>query len=464
MNKLVSLVAGLIIWCVSAVAQTGSFADTAAQLDKLFQSWNTHTPGGVLTIARGDRILYNKAGGMANLEHHIANTPATIFEAGSVSKQFTATAVLMLAEEGKLQLDDDIRKYIPELPDYGKTITIKHLLVHTSGLKDWGTIAAFGGWPRGTRAYTQDHAREIIFRQKTLNFAPGTKYSYSNSNYTLLTTLVERVSGQSLAAFTRKRIFEPVGMKHTSWRDDFRKIVPNRAVAYDKKGRQYIQFMPFENTHGHAALLTTTEDLLKWLRYWAKGKFGPMLSRLREEQGITNDGQTISYAAGAVRVATFNGVREVSHSGATAGYRAWLAWYPEKELSVVYLSNDGSTIPTSAMGAKVAEVFFGKPPVPVRQAVDTVMPHKPDPKDYIAYAGKYYSEDADALFTVQVKGDTLVLFRSPSTTMVLKPVSHDTFIVDNSVKIEFIRDRKNKVTGFYGSAERALRIPFTRIK
>ncbi|HYE56229.1 MAG TPA: serine hydrolase domain-containing protein [Chitinophagaceae bacterium] len=463
MNRSFSLLLGLTIFCSAVTAQSRGFSDTAAKLNALLQGWNTATPGGVLTVDRGGTILYNKAQGMADLDHHVAITPETIFEAGSVSKQFTATAVLLLVEDGKISVEDDIRKYIPELPDYGTPIKIKHLLVHTSGLKDWGSVAVFGGWPRGTRAYTQDHAREIIFRQKTLNFTPGSEYSYSNSNYTLLSTLVERVSGQSLVAFTTKRIIEPVGMRKTQWRDDFRKIVSGRAIAYSKRGNAYAQDMPFENTHGHAALLTTTQDLRTWLRYWADGKFGKQLAALRERQGILNNGSTIGYAEGAVRIFTVSGVREVSHSGATAGYRAWLAYYPSKDLSVIYLSNDGSTIPTSQVGKKVTEIFFGKEDAPPASDTLPSVPYQPDVASFAELAGKYYSEEADAMFTVKIQGDTVVLFRSPSTNMRLRAISPDTFEAANGMNFRFIRDRRKKVTSFAASVERAQNVIFNKL-
>ena len=409
----------LMMTAIAASSQNKNYSDTTARLDSLLLPWNTHTPGGVLTVARGNHILYNKAGGMADLEHHVAVTTESIFEAGSVSKQFTATCVLMLIEEGKVSLEDDIKKYFPEMPDYGKPILIKHMLAHISGIKDWGSVAVFGGWPRTTRAYTNDHAREIIFRQKTLNFPPGTEYSYSNSNYTLLTELVQRVSKQSFAAFTRERIFKPVGMTKTTWRDDFRDIVSNRAIAYQRRGNGYAQEMPFENTHGHAALLTTTRDLLTWLRYWANNKFGEKLTKMREHQGITNNGETIAYAEGAVRVTEYNGVREVAHSGATAGYRAWLAYYPTKDLSVVYLSNDAGTVPTSSIGKKVSRIFLGD--IDDAVAVDSAeIKYDPQITALNELLGKYYSEEADATFTVQVKDNKLVLFRSPATYWTLR--------------------------------------------
>ena len=330
----------LTLLCAVTYAQTQS-TDTLARIDEIFTHWNNATPGGSVLVSRGDKIIYHKAFGLADLEHNIPNTTETIFESGSVAKQFTAASVLLLATEGKLSTQDDVRKYIPELPVYDAPILIQHLLNHTSGLKDWGSIGSLTGWPRTTRVYTQELALEIISKQKSLNFTPGTEYSYSNSNYSLLVTITERVSGMSLADFTRTRFFEPLGMTHTQWRDNFREIIPNRAVAYSKTiSGNYEQMMPFENVHGHGGLLTTTGDLLKWntlLQTHSIG--GDKLYALRVQQGRLKNGEQIRYAGG-LNVGKFNNFTEISHSGATAGYRAWLAYYPDKEITIALLSND----------------------------------------------------------------------------------------------------------------------------
>src|SRR5262249_55717220 len=172
---------------------------------------------------------------MADLEPDVRITPETIFEAGSVSKQFTAAAILLLAREHKLSLDDPVRQYIPELPDYHTPLTIRHMLTHTSGLRDWGNIAAIAGWPRTSRVHTHAHVLEIVSHQQALNFTPGTRWSYSNTGYNLAAIIVERVSGQPFPAFTRAHLFEPLGMTHTSWRDDYTRIVKGRALAYRER-------------------------------------------------------------------------------------------------------------------------------------------------------------------------------------------------------------------------------------
>lgn len=237
----------------------------AARVDAAFQRWSSAAaPGCAVGVSKDGQLSFARAYGMADLEHDVRNTPQTIFEAGSVSKQFTAAAVVMLALDGKLSLDDDVRKYLPEVPEYGRTIRIRHLLNHTSGLRDWGSVAGISGWGRGVRVHNHAHVLDIVSRQRALNFDPGHEYSYSNTGFNLLAVIVERVSGMSFADFSRQRIFEPVGMKHTQWRDDYTRIVKGRAQAYSQRGNSFAVDMPFENVHGNGGLLTTVEDLLIW--------------------------------------------------------------------------------------------------------------------------------------------------------------------------------------------------------
>lgn len=263
-----------------------SLRDTISKFDKLFTQWNTNTPGVAVRVSRNGVLLYEKAFGMADLEHNVVNTPSTIFEAGSVSKQFTAAAALLLIKEGKLSLKDDIRKYFPEFPDYGTPITVEHLFHHTSGLRDWGAIAEIGGWPRGTRIYTAAHVKEIIWRQTKLNFTPGAEYSYSNSNYNMLVFLVEKISGQTLQQFTSERLFKPMGLMNTKWRDNFREVIINRAIAYSGSPNNYRQNMPFENTFGHGALLTTVGDLDKWNQRWNNNSLGTDINEMQRTKLI----------------------------------------------------------------------------------------------------------------------------------------------------------------------------------
>jgi CubicO group peptidase (beta-lactamase class C family) len=331
--------------------------DAAARVDSVFAAWRAPgVPGCAVGVGRNGETVLRRAYGLAELEHQVPNTPETVFEAGSVSKQFTAAAVVLLARQGRLSLEDDIRRYIPEVPDYGPTITIRHLLNHTSGLRDWGSVQDIAGWPRGTRIHTHAHVLDIVSRQRALNFTPGAEYLYSNTGYNLLAILVERVSGTSFAEFSRREIFAPLGMMRTQWRDDFSRIVPGRAQAYDHRNGAYHLEMPFENVHGNGGLLTTVDDLLRWNQAVASGALGGILDEM-ETRGRLTGGRQIEYALG-LRVAPYRGVREVSHSGATAGYRAYLARYPDQGLSVAVLCNAAEANPTQ-LAHRTAEVFLG---------------------------------------------------------------------------------------------------------
>jgi CubicO group peptidase (beta-lactamase class C family) len=309
------------------------------KVEALFARWTAQTPGCAVAVSADRRVVLERGYGMADLEHDARINPSTIFEAGSVSKQFTAAAVLLLARDGKLSLDDPVHKYVPELPDYGVVVTIRHLLTHTSGLRDWGAIAALEGWPRTTRAYTHAHVLDIAARQRALNFPPGTQWSYSNTGYNLAAIIVSRVSGKPFAQFTRERIFEPLGMSHTSWRDDFTRVVPGRAIAYTEAKDGYHTQMPFENVHGNGGLLTTVGDLLRWNANFADPKVGDRAFVEEEERpGRLTDGRSHGYGLGLF-VRTYRGVPEISHGGSTAGYRAYLLRFPQQKVSVAVLCN-----------------------------------------------------------------------------------------------------------------------------
>jgi len=266
-------------------------ADVRSRVDHVFAKWTAATPGCAVGVASGGRPVLAAGYGTADLEHDVAITPDTIFEAGSVSKQFTAASVLLLAREKKLSLDDLARKYIPELPPYSPDITIRHMLNHTSGLRDWGSVAGIAGWPRTTRVHTHAHVLEIVHRQHSLNFAPGTRWSYSNTGFNLAAIIVERVSGLSFQEFTRTRLFQPPGMTHTSWRDDYTRIVKGRAAAYREHGTEFSTDMPFENVYGNGGLLTTVGDLLTWNEHFDAVPDGDPLSTIEQQQaGRFSDG------------------------------------------------------------------------------------------------------------------------------------------------------------------------------
>jgi len=332
---------------------------TEAKVDRVFERWNHgNTPGCVVGVAVEGKPVLVKAYGMANLEYGLAIRPDTVFESGSVAKQFTAAAIVLLAHDGKLSIDDPVRKYIPEVPDFGTPILLRHLLNHTSGLRSQWPLLALRGRPTGLVVHTLDEILELVSMMKELNFRPGDEYLYCNTGFTLLGVVVARVSGKSLDAFCQERLFKPLGMTRTQWRDDFRKIVPDRATAYGQKDDgTFFTNMSFTNVIGNGGLLTTVGDLLAWNENLDNPRVGgPSLVEELERRGRLNDGFENEYAEGLV-VTTYKGVREISHGGSTAGYQTFLGRFPDSHLSIAVLSNVTASNP-SRLAHEVADIFL----------------------------------------------------------------------------------------------------------
>ncbi len=485
-----------------------SVAQSAAQVDPLFAKWNSDTaPGCVIGVERGGQSVITRAYGMADLEHGIRNTPDTVFEAGSVSKQFTAAAVLALVDAGKLTLETDVRTVIPELPDYGHVITIDRLLNHSSGLRDWGGVLGLAGWPRTTRVNTQNDVLLTIARQRALNFEPGAESSYTNTGYNLLTEVVRRVSGKSLAAFSRETFFEPLGMTHSQWRDDFRRIVPGRAQAYEWQGGTYVNEMPFENAYGNGGLLTTVGDLLIWNRALDSGRLGQFVTSKLSERGLLRDGRRITYGRGLFNH-SFKGTEEIWHAGSTAGYRAWLGRYPAERLSVAMLCNAANV--DTAIARQVAGLYLPGAAAPERPArtldglfvdqasgipldaarfrssdarmvspdrieitgrdgnISVFLRTAPVTADAVKpadYAGRFTSDEVGATYHIAASTTGLVwrIEGRPDFEKPLAPVYRDAFQSDGTT-LRFQRDRSGRVTGLSVSVERARNVAFKRIK
>jgi CubicO group peptidase (beta-lactamase class C family) len=412
-----------------------------SKVDAVFARWTKETPGCAVGVSKGGTSVLQKAYGMADLEHDVPNRPETIFEAGSVSKQFTAAAILLLAKDGKLSLDDPARKYVPELPDYGAPLTIRHMLQHSSGLRDWGEVAGIAGWPRTSRVHTHAHVLDIVSRQRALNFPSGTQYSYSNTGYNLAAIIVARVSGQSFADFSDQRIFKPLGMTRTSWRDDYTRVVKDRAVAYSAGQNGFRTNMPFENVHGNGGLLTTVGDLLKWNNNFSDPKIGDAaFVKLQEQPGTFNDGKPHNYAMGLM-VGTHKGVPEIAHSGSTAGYRAHLTRFPKQQVSVAVLCNVSSGNATQ-YAMSVADLYLAgsitETTTTQNRSARQPQTYDANPKDFAAYVGRYYSDEAEVVFEVAIEDAALVLKRRPDTTMRLRPTAKDEFAAQGG-SVKFIR-------------------------
>jgi len=377
-------------------------------LDAVFADYSASDgPGCAFAVSRDGQQVMTRAYGMANLEWDLPNTPETVFEPGSVSKQFTAAATILLALDGSIDLDDDIREYFPEMPDYGEPITVRMLIHHTSGLRDWGSVAGIHGWARTTRIHTHKHALDIASRQRALNYEPGRYYSYTNTGYNLQAMLVERVTGQTFDEFSQERIFGPLGMTKTQWRDDFTEIVEERSIGYRRgDDGEWHMLMPFENVHGNGGLLTTVGDLLRFTHNLDTGEVGgPEFIRLMHEQGMLDSGRQISYAGGLF-VGEYKGVREVQHSGGTAAYRGFLTRFPDHGLAVSVMCNVGEANP-GGLARAVAELYLG-------DAVGEDAPEDPagadvDPARVAAFAGGYRDTRTGQFMELTVDGSLLRL-------------------------------------------------------
>lgn len=311
-------------------------------------------PGCAVSIVAAGETVFAAGYGSADIEHRVPFGTQTVSESGSVAKQFMAASILMLVERGSLSLDDDVRKYLPEMPDYGAKIRIRDLLHHTSGVREWSTLAALRGYPRFYRKiYTNDDLLKIVSSQHALNFAPGERFEYSNSNYGLLTVILERVSGLSAREFGRRFIFEPLGMRSTQWRDDLRAIVPGRAVAYRHTASGFEQAMPTENVYGHGALLTSVEDLQRWGQALVNGGLSPFVTRQLLSPAKLNSGEERAYGGG-LRLTSYRGHEVYRHGGVTAGYTAQIWAFPIEQLSIAFLCNV-SPGDTDEMAARMAD-------------------------------------------------------------------------------------------------------------
>ena len=372
-----------------------------ATADRVFAQFNsTHSPGCAVGVRQSGRDLLMRGYGMADLETNAPITPSTILESGSVAKQFTSTAIALLMKDGKISIDDPVRKYIPELPEYPRPLLVRHLLSHTSGLREWSNLVAFTGWPRGTRVYTQADLLEFVVAQKSLNYPVGDFYSYTNSGFALLPTIVERVSGMSFAQFTDERIFKPLGMTNTRWRDDFTTIVPGRAQAYSRRSGESTGWaleMPFDNVHGPGGLLTTVSDWLRWNDHLDKKTLGANVVDSLTKQAVLTSGRTISYARG-LTVAKYRGIDEIGHSGSTAGYSTYLARYPANNLSIAVLCNASGANATLFTHQLVDAIVPNLAPV---AAPDTVAA---DPAAAAKLAGVYRSTRTHEPLTVGIAG------------------------------------------------------------
>lgn len=429
-NSCMAAMAALLICASAAFAQGGAGASVEAKVDAVFAAYDKPgSPGCALGVIRDGKLTYARGYGYANLEYNIPITAQTIFDIGSTSKQFTASSIVLLAQQGKLSLEDDVRKFVPELPDYGKKITIRHLLNHTSGIRDYLTLFSLAGTDFDG-VTNDDDALRIIVRQKALNFDPGQEYLYSNSGFFLLSVIVKRASGKTLREFAQEQIFGPLQMKATHFHDNHTEIVPLRATGYaPKEGRGFqIDMSLFEQT-GDGAVYTSVEDLLAWDQNFYDPRMGGQ-SLIREllVRGVLNNGEKLEYALGLMN-RNYKGLNAVSHGGSWAGYRAELLRFPEEKFSVVCLCNLATTNP-SQLAQQVADIYLADK----LKAPETRVAAKPEtiqlPEEALKkFAGLYRNPTTGALRRISLKDGKLRADQFSAQSFELAAVAANRFRV-----------------------------------
>jgi len=470
----------LVLGTCSAPPASRAQDKATAAVDEVFADFTkAGSPGCAVAVYRNGRVSYSRGYGLANIEEDVPITSESVFDIGSTSKQYTAASILLLEKQGKLSVNDDVRKYIPELPDYGPKITILHLLNHTSGLRDYLTLMDLAGINTDS-VTTDEDALQIITRQKALNFAPGSDWLYSNTGFFLLSIIVKRVSGKTLREFAAENIFTPLGMSHTQYRDDHTALIPDRAMAYDPKEKKdgfKLDVSYFEQT-GDGAVHTSVEDLIKWDENFYSGQVGgrDFLAEL-QEPGKLNSGKVLDYAKG-LRIADYRGLHTVSHGGSWGGYRAELLRFPEQHFSVACLCNRGDANPTRR-AHQVADIYLGsmmKPKEEKKAAERETAEKKEIPlsaEQLRAYTGDYWSGELGVTYRVGIVDGKLKIvglvdaggFLQTSTVPAdgFAAMGQDEFsLTKRGITIHFVRDVTGATKGFKLDAGRTLGMNFTR--
>jgi len=467
----------------SSLAAAGNTAEEkkTVAVDEIFVDLTkAGSPGCALGVYRDGKMVYSKGYGLANLEQNVPITPQSVFDIGSTSKQFTAASILLLEKQGKLSINDDVRKYIPELPDYGQRVTILHLLNHTSGLRDYLTLMDLAGM-HIDGVTTDEDALQIISRQKALNFAPGSAWLYSNTGFFLLSVIVKRVSDKTLREFAGENIFTPLAMTHTQFRDDHTSLITNRALAYDAKEKSAgyrLNVSYFEQT-GDGAVHTSVEDLLKWDENFYSGQIGgkDFLTEV-QEQGKLNTGRVLDYAKGLF-IQDYRGLHTVSHGGSWGGYRAELLRFPEQHFSVACLCNLGSARPSNR-AHRVADVYLASLMKPKDTNKETLekqakvqTPVSLTAEQLRSYQGDYWSDELGVAYRLGIvdgKLKVIALLDAAGSAhtgnlpaIAFEATAADKFEMNEErITMQFERDQQQGVKGFTLDAGRTRGMIFTR--
>jgi len=401
------------------------------KIDSLFTPWNTpNHPGGSVLISKKGKTIFSKAYGLASIEYNIPNTENTLFNIGSISKQFTAMGIVFLEEQGKFSFDDDIRKYIPELVNYDKIITIRQLLNHTSGLRDLHGLLGIAGW-RPADLETNEDVYRVFENQKELNFNPGDEFSYSNTGYIFLAKIIENVSGISFEQWMRQNIFMPLGMKNTYVEVQHDRVVANNATSY-YLGNEFKRAIEYWGYFGSGNMHSTTEDLNIWLQNFSLPQEGweSAFKKLLLTTPLNNGFET-NYGFG-VRIESYEGRKVIQHGGSVGGFRAITRVFPEEQLNIVILSNYSR----SSIGSKtnkISNIFFSKSDETPIKKIEQIS-RLPEfvllsNKKLKQFEGVYWSDSEKSGRKIYVKNDTLRYSSSTRNEWALVPTNERTFIM-----------------------------------
>jgi CubicO group peptidase (beta-lactamase class C family) len=417
------------------------------QVDELFSSYNPQTPGAAIAVISDGEIIYKKGFGSANLEYDVPISPSTIFHIASISKQFTVFSILLLEKEGKLSIDDDIRKYIPEVPDFGHSITLRHLASHTSGLRDQWNLLALAGW-RLDDVITKEHILKLVKAQRELNFIPGEEFLYCNTGFTLLAEVVARVSGMTFSAFTSKHIFRPLKMSNTLFYDDHEKIVSNRAYSFYTDSTGYKKSgLNFANV-GATSLFTTVEDLSLWAINFSSPKVGDSkIFNKMDSLAVLNNGETFGGALGQF-VGQYKGLKQIQHGGADAGYRSFFARFPDQDFAVAVLSNDAA-FDAGGIAYKMVDIYLNDQlKEEIKKEPEIVKGLHIDPKILDTYLGAYELQPG-IIISITLENGQLFGQGTGQAKFLMKPVSTTVFsLFEGEAKIEFFQENEGKAELF----------------
>jgi len=460
-RKYTRLLAALFVLPTIACAQ-GDF-DTAA-IDNVFADFNSQTPGCALGVVQSGQLVYGRGYGMANLEHDIPISTTSVFRIGSVSKQFAAAVAALAAMEGYLDLEDLLQKWIPELPDYGEPLTLRHTLNHTSGLRDYITLMSLKGL-RGDDFYTVAELIEVQALQEELNFSSGSEYLYSNSGYVLATEAVARAVGKPFKDYAEEVLFRPLQMSHSHFHDDHNHIVPLRADGYSPRGDGFRTNMTTLDMIGDGGVYTSIDDMVHWVTALEQDGIRSGLTPILETRGVLNSGEEISYALGQTH-GEHRGLATIGHGGSWVGFRADVLRFPSQSTSIVTLCNRSDASP-SGRAIQVADVVLAEHLVPVSEepSLETEgRRERTEPSeigDPSPYLGTYYSPELDVNYEFTNTDGSLVVHMGSNAESELQRISGDTLVAGNWT-FRFYRER-GEVTGFELDAGRVVHLRFRRL-